>query len=165
MQGLVHQAILGDLNTMGHGIARLSPSFCCDQMRFRSLGLTEAEFWERNVISQPDPRFQPDRDGNPVGVAGAESSAVVTNDRLRKFGVPEDVCRDALNPGRRGHFVTFHILSILGSKAFQWVLQNEPCVYRNKVARRQQNLLHMRCLLSQATFRFVAPLGRLLVGM
>lgn len=25
----------GDMNTMAHGIARLSPSYCCDHMRFR----------------------------------------------------------------------------------------------------------------------------------
>ena len=36
-QGLHQQAILGDLNTMAHGIARLSPSHCNDHMRFRSV--------------------------------------------------------------------------------------------------------------------------------
>jgi hypothetical protein len=35
--GFYHQAILGDLNTMAHGIARLSPSYCCDQVRCRNL--------------------------------------------------------------------------------------------------------------------------------
>ena len=34
-RGLQQQAILGDLNTMAHGIARFSPNHCNDHMRFR----------------------------------------------------------------------------------------------------------------------------------
>ncbi len=41
---MFHQAILADLNTMAHGVARLSRHYCCDAMRFRSLGRTEAEW-------------------------------------------------------------------------------------------------------------------------
>lgn len=37
-QGLFHQALLGDLNTMAHGIARLSPNYCRDHMRYRRAG-------------------------------------------------------------------------------------------------------------------------------
>jgi hypothetical protein len=44
-------AILGDLNTMAHGVARLSPHYCCDAMRWRSLGSSEAAFWQRHVLS------------------------------------------------------------------------------------------------------------------
>lgn len=44
LQGLHHQAILADLNTMAHGVARLSPHYCCDGMRFRTLGRSEAEW-------------------------------------------------------------------------------------------------------------------------
>lgn len=49
-QGMQHQAIFGDLNTMGHGIARFSPNFCTDKMRFWSLGQSEAVFWDRNIF-------------------------------------------------------------------------------------------------------------------
>lgn len=45
------QAILGDLNTMAHSVARLSPNYCCDGMRWRSLGLSEAVWWQRNVLA------------------------------------------------------------------------------------------------------------------
>lgn len=46
----MHQAIMGDLNTMAHGVARLSPSYCCDQMRWRSLCWFEADWWHRHVL-------------------------------------------------------------------------------------------------------------------
>lgn len=49
-----HQAIFGDLNTMGHGIARFSPKFCTDKMRFWSLGQSEAVFWDRNIFQVQD---------------------------------------------------------------------------------------------------------------
>ena len=52
LQGMVHQMILGDLNTMGHGVARLSPRYCCDAMRWRSLGWYEAAWWHVHVLSQ-----------------------------------------------------------------------------------------------------------------
>ena len=57
MQGMHQQAILGDLNTMAHGVARLSQHYCTDQMRFWSLGQTEAGFWHRNLMLVPDPRY------------------------------------------------------------------------------------------------------------
>ena len=59
-QGIVHQAILGDLNTMGHGIARLSRRHCTDALRFRSLGSYEAEVWHACVLSQMDPGYAVD---------------------------------------------------------------------------------------------------------
>jgi hypothetical protein len=43
-------AILGDLNTMAHGVARLSPHYAQGPLRWRTLGLTEAEWWERHVL-------------------------------------------------------------------------------------------------------------------
>jgi hypothetical protein len=45
------QAILGDLNTMAHSVARLSPNYCCDALRWRSLGSSEAAWWQRYVLS------------------------------------------------------------------------------------------------------------------
>lgn len=46
-----HQVILGDLNTMANGIARLSPNYCCDDLRWGSLGMSEARYWQRHVLS------------------------------------------------------------------------------------------------------------------
>lgn len=46
-----HQMILGDLNTMAHGLARFLPNYCCDGMRWKSVGWSEAEWWQRNLFS------------------------------------------------------------------------------------------------------------------
>ena len=52
---------------MAHGIARLSPNYCCDAMRFWSIGQTEAYFWHHKVFSVTDPRHVPERDGGDSG--------------------------------------------------------------------------------------------------
>ena len=62
MQGLYHQAIFGDLNTMAHGIARFSPRYCKDKMRFWSIGQSEAEFWDHTVFKVMDPDTIPEQD-------------------------------------------------------------------------------------------------------
>ena len=157
-QGIVHQAILGDLNTMGHGIARLSRRQCTDALRFRSLGSYEAEVWHACVLSQMDPNYAVDEQppcasalatgpphgsqarmqesatsasadegtaggstrhdgsgqaglapGAKGGSAGSSGGAAARsgagapgahlNQRLRRWGVSEAVCRDVLNPG------------------------------------------------------------------
>ncbi|KAK9845155.1 hypothetical protein WJX84_008730 [Apatococcus fuscideae] len=128
-QGVYHQAIMGDLNTMAHGIARLSPNFCNDRMRFWSLGQSEASFWHRNLFLVPDPGFQPSQDGSqanarPLAEQGSDAQELLSslvpqaalqgsrdapqspedegckmNHRLRWWGLPEHVCRAALNPG------------------------------------------------------------------
>ena len=66
-QGVYHQVILGDLNTMAHGVARLSPLYCCDAMRWRTLGRTEAHFWHHHVLSVADPSHLPEQDGTERG--------------------------------------------------------------------------------------------------
>ena len=45
-----HQAILGDLNTSANGLARLSPHYCCDRMRWWTLGWFEAEVWDQCIF-------------------------------------------------------------------------------------------------------------------
>ena len=79
----------------GHGIARCSPSFCCDQMRFLSWGLTEAQFWDRSIMQQPDTNYDVSRDGETIDLASQQ-----LNTYLQRYAVPEDVCRDTLNPGQ-----------------------------------------------------------------
>lgn len=59
---MCHQAILGDLNTMAHGIARFSPKFCTDKMRFWSLGQSEASFWHHKVFCITDPDTVPEQE-------------------------------------------------------------------------------------------------------
>lgn len=94
LQGRYHFAILGDLNTMGHGIARFSPNFCCDRMRFRNLWKTEAQFWVDNVLSQVDRSYKVDLDGE-----AERRRPPHMNTTLRGLGMEESVCQDILNPG------------------------------------------------------------------
>lgn len=79
---------------MGHGIARWSPNFCCDRMRFRNLGWTEAEVWDKMVIKEMDEAYLPADDGKP-----REQSSNQLNKRLQSLGLDEATCADALNPG------------------------------------------------------------------
>ena len=101
LQGQHHQAFLGDLNTMAHGIARLSLDFCRDRMRLLSLGQSEGGWFERNVLAFHDARFNPSSDArrsdSAQGLQGEEVPPV--NQHLAFWGLPQAVCTDALNPG------------------------------------------------------------------
>ncbi|KAI9294223.1 hypothetical protein K502DRAFT_350236 [Neoconidiobolus thromboides FSU 785] len=46
-----YQLVFGDMNTMGHSIARLSSKFCKDSFRWRSIGLSESLWWYENIMS------------------------------------------------------------------------------------------------------------------
>lgn len=50
---------------------------------------------------------------NPATFAGRKGQEMASvNARLRWWGVPEDVCKDALNPGKLSCTVTcFHVVS------------------------------------------------------
>lgn len=84
-KGYKHQTIMGDLNTMGNGAARLSPSFCTDHLRFKTLGICEARFWHENLFS--------------VLEASTENDGKRINKKLLKWGVDEELCKEAINPG------------------------------------------------------------------
>ncbi len=43
--------VMGDLNTMANGVARLSPHYCCDALRWRTLGWSEAQWWHHHIFS------------------------------------------------------------------------------------------------------------------
>jgi endonuclease/exonuclease/phosphatase family metal-dependent hydrolase len=45
-----YHIIMGDLNTMAHGIARLSSKYCLDIMRFWSIGYSEGSWWKKHVL-------------------------------------------------------------------------------------------------------------------
>ena len=47
-----HFLVFGDLNTMSSGIARLSPKYCKDRVRWMGLGETEGEWLLRHFISR-----------------------------------------------------------------------------------------------------------------
>ena len=46
-----YQIIMGDLNTMAHGLARLSPKYCRDFLRIWSLGSSEGSFWYKYLFN------------------------------------------------------------------------------------------------------------------
>ncbi|KAJ1972057.1 hypothetical protein H4R33_007130, partial [Dimargaris cristalligena] len=62
----LHQLLFGDMNTLAHSLARLSPKYCQDRFRWRSWGSTEAQWWFDHVLSTHRAPLPP---GTPVPVA------------------------------------------------------------------------------------------------
>lgn len=104
-------AVLGDLNTMAHGVARLSPHYAQGALRWRTLGWTEGEWWERHVLWRPG-----------AATAGGDSDEEDDNDdpsvlaarrRLERWGVPKDAARSLLpNPGFACPFPARHTVTL-----------------------------------------------------
>lgn len=61
---------------MGHGIARFSPKFCTDKMRFWSLGQAEAVFWDRNVFQVLDTGTASTQDGKQSSADVMQSASL-----------------------------------------------------------------------------------------
>lgn len=83
------QLILGDLNTMGNRLARILSLFCTDHLRFKTLGTSEASFWNRNLFqvtetSLDDLLFE---------------NGSYFNRRLLFWGLQKEHCRNLINPG------------------------------------------------------------------
>ncbi|KAJ2548687.1 hypothetical protein EV175_004732 [Coemansia sp. RSA 1933] len=81
-----HQIIFGDFNTFAHSLARFSPKYANGWYRFRSLGMSEPEWWMKNILS-----WYPE-DGS-------------VNSRLDDEGLPgnlrfsNEILCSAINPG------------------------------------------------------------------
>jgi hypothetical protein len=65
-----HQAILGDLNTLANGVARLSPYYCNDQMRWWTLGWYEAEVWDQVILKCREDASHPKKSNAWAAAAG-----------------------------------------------------------------------------------------------
>jgi len=89
--------ILGDLNSMGNGIARLSPSYCKDLTRWLNFGWSEAEWWHHNVFSVRDDGKDP---------------APPANMRLKRWGLDHQVCVDAVNPNFYDPYLPGHDVTL-----------------------------------------------------
>lgn len=74
--------ILGDLNTMSHGVARLVPYLCCDFLRFASIGFFEAEWWEKNILNVLQDGDKKNPNHNLIK-SPYNNSVISTNDCLR----------------------------------------------------------------------------------
>ncbi|KAJ2851724.1 hypothetical protein IWW36_000869 [Coemansia brasiliensis] len=46
-----HQLVCGDFNTFAHSLARFSPRYAHGWYRFRTLGMSEPEWWIENILS------------------------------------------------------------------------------------------------------------------
>ncbi|KAJ1975152.1 hypothetical protein H4R34_004446 [Dimargaris verticillata] len=98
-----HQLLFGDLNTMAHSIARLSPRYACDSFRWRSLGRSEPQWWQTNVLSC----YRDSVSTLSAQANGDEKCHDVrvnqtANPNLQRYGphvFPPDVVAKALNPG------------------------------------------------------------------
>lgn len=92
-EGARLQLIGGDLNTMGHGIARLAPKYCGhDWARLWTLGQSEGGWFTRNVLHGEVKK------GSENG-GGDGSSGRPYNASLRWWGLAQDVCESAINNG------------------------------------------------------------------
>jgi hypothetical protein len=92
---------------MAHGIARFSKNYCCDRMRFLSLGSDEAVMWERNVLKLQDSRYLPTTDADVAVEEEDKNSATPprqqqpapVNSQLLRWGLDLQSAQDAVNPG------------------------------------------------------------------
>lgn len=91
------QIVGGDLNTMGHGIARLSPKYCGhDWARLWTLGQSEGGWFARNVL-HGEVKTEKVAAASGGGEKGEEERRY--NASLRWWGLPQDVCESAINNG------------------------------------------------------------------
>jgi hypothetical protein len=74
----------GDLNTMGHGIARLSPYHCNDRLRWATVGQTEAEFWQHNLFDVSE---------DPKGVVRMETLHLSASCTVCQCSLPQHLLR------------------------------------------------------------------------
>jgi hypothetical protein len=100
---------MGDLNTMAHSVARLSPTYCCDKFRWASLGSSEARFWQTNLFDVMA-EAEETEEAVPADAAVPAPSSVLrvasgaANPRLAAWGLPPALCAAAVNPGFRDPF-------------------------------------------------------------
>jgi endonuclease/exonuclease/phosphatase family metal-dependent hydrolase len=102
------QVICGDLNTMAHSVARLSPLYCCDRFRWLSIGWSEARFWAHSVFAVTD-----SAEGTAAVLEAAEAARGrwhrssrplvlapgAANSRLAAYRLPAALCAQLVNPG------------------------------------------------------------------
>jgi hypothetical protein len=105
------QLVCGDLNTMAHSVARLSPKYCRDSFRWRSWGWTEARFWAHHLFAVTNTADGAAAITADYATACASRRAYppspplalppgqgACNPRLSAWRLPPDVCA-LVNPG------------------------------------------------------------------
>ncbi|KAJ2161267.1 hypothetical protein GGF46_001609 [Coemansia sp. RSA 552] len=136
-----HQLVFGDLNTFAHSLARLSPKYANGWYRFRNLGMTESEWWIKNILS-----WYPD-DGQVNRRLDAEGLP----DKLR---FPGDILRAAVNPGWWDPFDPVRDITIsnhagwMAAKA-DWAFVRQLRITKHWMANMDLGASDHRCLVLQ----------------
>lgn len=154
-----HQIICGDMNTLGHSIARFSHHHCADRLRWRSFGLSESEWWHEYLLRCFTPL---DREGENV--------------LLKKYHakhLPRDVIACATNPGFYDPFPVNEVTYSLGWGLYKakldWMLCRGVVVQRTFVdnhayAASDHKLLGIEGLLMRDVRRIVPYAKRRVFG-
>ncbi|KAI8324739.1 hypothetical protein GQ54DRAFT_46608 [Martensiomyces pterosporus] len=141
---LPHQIVFGDFNTFAHSLARLSPKYASGWYRFRTIGLTEPEWWVKNILS-----WYP------------EDGAI--NRRLEDQGLPDDlrfssdVLRAATNPGWWDPFDVMKDITISNHAGWMtakvdWAFVRQFRVVRHWMENRGFSASDHRCLVVEAEY-------------
>lgn len=142
-----HQLIFGDFNTFAHSLARLSPRYANGWYRFRSLGLTEPEWWVKNILS-----WYPDNH-NTQGY----------NKRLLDEGDPkntlfaDDILGASVNPGWWDPFDPIKDITISNHAGWMtakvdWAFVRQMKVIRHWMVNRDFAASDHRCLVVEVEY-------------
>ncbi|KAJ2713746.1 hypothetical protein H4R19_002091 [Coemansia spiralis] len=94
---LPHQLVFGDFNTFAHSLARLSPKYAQGWYRFRSLGMSEPEWWVHNILSwyasdgSVNQRLRNEAPSGAQAFSGAELRAAVNPGWWDPFDAVRDI--------------------------------------------------------------------------
>lgn len=152
-KGLHHQVIMGDLNTMANDFARFSPNFCCDHLRFRTLGQKEARFWKDNLLDVTE---------DVVKKQAEMNGGVLVNRNLRKWGLDEELCKEAVNPGFHDPWnvdkdVTLEHPAIKGYKFYlvsgklDWILGKDVKFLEKEIGNHDYSMSDHKWLMAEVT--------------
>ncbi|KAJ1950319.1 hypothetical protein FBU59_000738 [Linderina macrospora] len=141
---LPHQLVFGDLNTFAHSLARLSPKYACDWYRWRTVGMTEPEWWLKNILSW----YQSD---GPI------------NRCLEEQTLPEhlqfsaQILRTAINPGWFDPFDLYKDITISNHAGFMtakadWAFVRQFKVSKHWMENRDFEASDHRCLVLEVEY-------------
>ncbi|KAJ2521906.1 hypothetical protein GGI11_001877 [Coemansia sp. RSA 2049] len=139
-----HQLVFGDLNTFAHSLARFSPRYANGWYRFRTLGMSEPEWWMKNILSW----YADDGDNNR---------------RLNDEGLPgnlrfsDEILRAAVNPGWFDPFDTVKDITISNHAGWMtakadWAFVRQFSVVRHWMENRDFDAADHRCLVLEIEY-------------
>ncbi|KAJ2781620.1 hypothetical protein H4R18_002764 [Coemansia javaensis] len=151
-RALPHQLVFGDMNTFAHSLARLLPRYACGWYRFRTLGMSEPEWWVQNVLSW----YAQD------GAVNRRLAAEAPADPAQRF--PHALLCAAVNPGWWDPFDTVRDITIsshagwMAAKA-DWAFVRQFRVVRHWMVNRDFAASDHRCLVLEVEHAHPDVLG------